>query len=71
MQKKWLQFIVITFIFITVTIETIFALSSIKTDKISNQGQVDIEKRLNLLEFALVTIILRPSVVSVKIFSQY
>lgn len=54
MQKKWM-FLIITLIFTTIVTGTGFAVSSIKTNKISNQEQLDIEKRLNLLEFALIS----------------
>lgn len=55
MKKKWMLFIVFGIFSITISAGTVFAAGSIKADKTSNQKQPDIEKRLKLLEFALIS----------------
>lgn len=55
MQKKWVLLIISTILCMTITVGTVLALDISDKDIISNEGQQHIEKRLNLLEFALVS----------------
>lgn len=55
MQRKWTTFIAITIFSIAIAVGTVSAVGPNKTDKDLAKMQSEIEKRLNLLEFALVS----------------
>lgn len=55
MQKKWVLFIISAILCMTIAVGTVLALDTTKKDTVSNEELLDIERRLNLLEFALVS----------------